>query len=96
MNQRSHVVLPPDDGMRMTSVRVGVGISTRQLAAKMGIVRQDGGRTKGAVLSDGNINYSGTTIKRKRRWMPIECRKLETRRVRKETKGGQMEKKPRG
>lgn len=48
------------------------------------------------VLSDGNINYSGTTIKRKRRWMPIECRKLETRRVRKETKGGQMEKKPRG
>jgi hypothetical protein len=32
----------------MTSVRVGVGISTRQLAAKMGMIRQDGGRTKGA------------------------------------------------
>ena len=56
--------------------------------------RQPGGKGIVPVLSDGNINYSGTTIKRTRRWMPIECRKLETRRVERNERWSKMEKSP--
>lgn len=56
--------------------------------------RQPGGKGIVPVLSDGNVNYSGTTIKRTRRWMPIECRKLETRRVERNERWSKMEKSP--
>jgi hypothetical protein len=55
-----------------------------------------GGKGIVPVLSDGNINYNGTTIKKKETLDANRMQKTRNQASGKETKGGQMEKKPRG